>query len=148
MFSASLLSQVPAATDTQIVTVLLGVAAITAIVGSILGTLLAGKKLFYPQVSRQEQYVTKQELTDAINSLDRKMDSLKIDLGTRVDRLETDLTDKMEKLDDYLHSSNHQNANTLQRVLLKLQTVLVAMNLPKPQRLDVELNDEPESRTS
>lgn len=128
------------ATSQQIVDVLLGGAAITGIILMALGVAEKVKHLRTkaPPLP-DEDFVTKGQFADFKASVTGKIDTLdakveKLDGFTRheLDMMKRDLFERMQKMDEYQHQANHRIADTLNALMLKVNTLATIEQIRHP----------------
>src|ERR1700677_1207186 len=106
------------APDANVITFLYGLCGLAALITAVFGAILTVRKVMYPSLARGEQFVTKAELAESTEILDKRIDNVK-----------SEIMDRIRNLDTYIHERAHAQDNVLQRVLLKLQTIIVRQEI-------------------
>jgi Tfp pilus assembly protein PilN len=112
-------------TNDQLVTVLIGGGALLGIVASFLGVVLLSKKIFWPRIERDNEFVTKAELASSLAQMDQQTSTSLTQMEQKISEFKIDLIDRVQRLDQYAHQSAHSTASGMQSILLKLQTLIV-----------------------
>ncbi len=117
--------------------VVAGLTALVVLMSGALSIAVKLKQLFVKEVNPDKEFVTRAELTEAMdglkNDMQAKIESLKTDLGKDI----TDVGKHVTDLNNYIHTTAHAQNNSMHTIALKVERLVVvqelAMGKQKPE---------------
>ncbi len=123
--------------NTVVWMVLGAIGAIITITGGAFGLLFALKSLLIKEPQKPDpdrEYVTRGELQQQLHLLDTKMESLRVEVGSKVEFVRSDVKTYTDKLEAYVRSTAHEQNNSLHHLSLQLQRMVTIFDLSAKER--------------
>lgn len=100
--------------------VAVGLIGLIGLIAGFLGLIVTIRNLLKAE-DPDKQFVTRAELGKAVRELELRMDSIKNDVTLRMNQINLEIGAKVDKLYEYSSRTNHENANVMQNLLLKVE---------------------------